>query len=150
MTLSTSGPSRRPPGERREASHRATRHDGRGRPVACRFKWLAALVAACAAVPAAAKTQWVVCDLVVRIEPAAPGAQRLAGQVVSVDGPAHSECPARDARIAFLPETPDYQSVLPRRRWPKAGTHARIRYRYLIGACKHTPVCKIEHHSVLP
>ena len=107
------------------------------------------LLAAFACDSAMAGNRWVVCDLSVRIEHIKPSAQRVAGRVHSVKGPADSECPTAGDRISFLPETLDYQRVLPRKQWPKAGALALIRYRYLIGACKHTPVCKIEHHSVV-
>lgn len=99
---------------------------------------------------ACSQTRWVICDLSVHVDEVQRAAQRMAGRVAAVKAPAGAQCPRVDERISFLPETPDYQSVLPRRRWPKVGAVARVRYRYLIGSCKHAEVCKIEHHSVLP
>lgn len=119
------------------------------RPAAL-LRLVTALLLAAAWGGAWSQTRWVVCDLSVHVDGVHRAAQRVAGRVGAVKAPAGAECPRVGDRISFLPETLDYQSVLPRKRWPKVGAHARIRYRYLIGACKHTPVCKIEHHSVLP
>lgn len=110
----------------------------------------ACLVLALASDRVLPQTRWVVCDLTVQVEKVERAAQRVSGRVSAVRAPPGAQCPAANAPIAFLPETPDYQRVLPSRRWPKVGAVATVRYRYLIGTCKHADVCKIEHHSVLP
>lgn len=61
-------------------------------------------------------------------------------------------CPEQGATVKFIPETPDYQAVLPRRTWPKKGQVVRVDYRYLDGTCKGDGKdypCRIKHYSLV-
>ncbi|GAA5159543.1 hypothetical protein GCM10025770_06010 [Viridibacterium curvum] len=97
----------------------------------------------------AQKRHWVICDLTVMVKSAQDTVPRVSGLVRSSNAPAGTECPAPGAVISFLPETMDYQTVLPRKQWPGVGEVVTIRYRYLLGECKYTGPCKIEHFSLM-
>ena len=60
-------------------------------------------------------------------------------------------CPEQGTTLMFMPETSDYQALLPRRSWPKKGQVVGIDYRYLDGICKgdgNSHPCRIKHYSV--
>ncbi len=94
---------------------------------------------------------WEVCDYTVQIESSAPSGVRATVKEASLKNP--ELCEKVGASLSFTPESEDYQSVLPRKRWPKVGTTAALRYRQLTGFCKRdgdTQPCTIQHYSVLP
>lgn len=113
-----------------------------------RWKHVAALLGLFACQGAHAK-QWVICDLTVLVTKVQKVEQQISGVVRSSIAPKEADCPVPEARVTFLPATPDYQGILPTKMWPKPGEVVQVRYRYLIGACKYVDVCKIEHYSVL-
>ena len=104
------------------------------------------------AVPGHAAT-WKICQLeasitrtIVRPHP------KLVAQIVRVTPQsADAQCPSLDSTIQFIPESRDYQSTLPRKRWPTSGQHIKLRYQYLDGLCKHDGAnepCRIEHYPM--
>jgi hypothetical protein len=95
--------------------------------------------------------QWGICDYTVQIESSAPSGVRATVKEAAPENPAL--CEKVGAVLSFAPESEDYQSVLPRKRWPKVGTAANLRYRQLVGFCKNdgnTQPCTIKHYSILP
>ena len=95
--------------------------------------------------------QWEICDYTVQIESSAPSGVRTTVKETAPKNPAL--CEKVGAALNFEPESADYQSVLPRKRWPKVGTAATLRYRQLVGFCKNdgnTQPCTIKHYSILP
>ncbi len=94
--------------------------------------------------------QWEICDYTVQIESTAPSGVRATVKEAAPKNP--DLCLKVGASLSFVPESEDYQSVLPRKRWPKVGTTAALRYRQLTGFCKRdgdTQPCTIRHYSVL-
>jgi hypothetical protein len=94
---------------------------------------------------------WEICDYTVRIESTAPSGVRATVKEAARNNP--DFCEKIGAALSFEPESPDYQSVLPRKRWPMVGTAATLRYRQLTGFCKNdgnTQPCTIKHYSILP
>ena len=94
--------------------------------------------------------QWKICDYTVQIESSAPSGVRATVKEVAPKNP--DICEKVGAALNFEPESADYQSVLPRKRWPKVGTSATLRYRQLVGFCKRdgdTQPCTIKHYSIL-
>jgi hypothetical protein len=93
---------------------------------------------------------WEICDYTVQIESTAPSGVRA---VVTETAPKNLDwCVKVGGSLSFAPESEDYQSVLPRKRWPKVGTVATLRYRQLAGICKNDGndrPCTIKHYSVL-
>ena len=95
--------------------------------------------------------QWEICDYTVQIERSAPSGVRATVSGVASNNP--DFCEQVGAALNFEPESADYQSVLPRKHWPKVGTAATLRYRQLVGFCKNdgnTQPCTIKHYSILP
>ncbi|AHL34373.1 hypothetical protein CD58_16370 [Pseudomonas brassicacearum] len=65
---------------------------------------------------------------------------------------ATAECPEEGTTMTFTPETPDYQSTLPRRQWPKKGQSVQVNYQYLDGMCKgdgNSYACRIKHYPLV-
>jgi hypothetical protein len=94
--------------------------------------------------------QWEICDYTVQIESSAPSGVRATVKEAAAKNLAL--CEKVGADLSFAPESEDYQSVLPRKHWPKVGTAANLRYRQLVGFCKHegnTQPCTIKHYSIL-
>ncbi|MFS2155879.1 hypothetical protein ACCD10_00820 [Pseudomonas sp. Pseusp122] len=97
---------------------------------------------------------WQICRMDLRITDVLkqPSAQ-LQAQVLKVSPqPATAECPEQNTTITFVPETPNYQTMLPRRQWPAKGQSVRVEYRYLDGICKgdgHEHPCRIKHYSLV-
>jgi hypothetical protein len=94
--------------------------------------------------------QWEICDYTVQVESSAPSGVRATVKEAAPKNP--DFCETVDAALTFAPESADYQSVLPRKRWPKVGTAATLRYRQLVGFCKddgNTQPCTIKHYSIL-
>lgn len=108
------------------------------------FAFLAVLVAA----PAMAGS-WVVCDYDVEGVRIGGDPRQLTVRVLRGQPRNGAECPAPSGEMTFVPETPDYQSTLPRAQWPKAGRKAVLRYRHLDGICKPDRPCRIVHRSIL-
>jgi hypothetical protein len=95
--------------------------------------------------------QWEICDYTVQIERSAPSGVRATVKETASKNLAL--CEKVGANLRFAPESEDYQSVLPRKRWPKVGTAATLRYRQLVGFCKNdgnTQPCTVKHYSILP
>ncbi|SEK44231.1 hypothetical protein SAMN05428989_0127 [Pseudoxanthomonas sp. GM95] len=96
---------------------------------------------------------WQICRLHVQIQAIREQpTPMLKARVLQVNaGPAVTECPAVGQVIDFIPESADYQSTLPRNRWPKPGQQVRMRYQYLDGTCKNDgdpKACRIRHYPV--
>lgn len=108
----------------------------------CRLMLAAAL--ACAALPVWA-AQWQICDLEVREQ--ASSRRELQVSILKVKPQGQAECPQPGELLRFRPETQDYQSELPRRQWPQAGSTFKLRFRYLDGQCKDRGFCRISHYS---
>lgn len=97
---------------------------------------------------------WQICRLELRItEVVKRPYPQLQAQVLKVSPQsATAECPEAGASITFTPETPDYQTTLPRKRWPGKGQSVRVDYRYLDGICKgdgNEHACRIKHYPVV-
>jgi hypothetical protein len=94
--------------------------------------------------------QWEICDYTVQIESSAPSGVRAT--VTAAAAKNLALCEKVGAELSFSPESEDYQSVLPKKRWPRVGTVANLRYRQLVGFCKNdgnTQPCMIKHYSIL-
>jgi hypothetical protein len=94
--------------------------------------------------------QWEICDYTVQIESSTPSGVRAKVTVAAPNNP--DFCEKAGATLSFEPESENYQSMLPRKRWPKVGTAATLRYRQLVGFCKRdgdTQPCTIKHYSIL-
>jgi len=103
--------------------------------------------------PCAHAANWQICRMEVEItETVTQPYPGLKGRIESVQAQATSaECPIRGEVIAFEPESADYQSMIPRKRWPKPGERVRMRYQYLDGQCKNdgnTKPCRIQHYPM--
>lgn len=118
---------------------------------ACFLVLAAGLAMLCTSAQAAT---WQICRMELRITEVLkqPSAQ-LRAQVLSVSPKqATAECPEHNSSITFVPETPDYQTMLPRRQWPAKGQSVQLEYRYLDGICKgdgHEHPCRIKHYSLV-
>ncbi|MFP8779255.1 hypothetical protein [Hydrogenophaga sp. RWCD_12] len=113
-----------------------------------RSDWIALLLAAAPVFANAAS--WTVCDLTIQTR--AREENGIRAVIVGVRKTNPSTCPKAGAELGFAPETPDYQQVLPRQRWPKPGQRSRLRYRELDGWCKNDGAqgaCTIRHYSIL-
>ncbi|MCP1641611.1 hypothetical protein J2T41_001207 [Pseudomonas citronellolis] len=105
------------------------------------------------ALPSAQAANWQVCRLEVEISGIRtqpyPG---LRARVLQTRAqPANAECPPPGQLIEFEPESPDYQSMVPRKQWPKPGQRIRMRYQYLDGTCKNDgnpKPCRIRHYPL--
>jgi hypothetical protein len=94
--------------------------------------------------------QWEICDYTVQIERTEPTGVRAKVSETAPQNPAI--CLPIGVDLRFEPESEDYQSTLPKKRWPKVGTTAALRYRQLTGHCKNdgnTQPCTIKHYSIL-
>lgn len=103
--------------------------------------------------PCVQAANWQVCRMEVEItETVTQPYPGLKGQVESVKPQAAStECPIRGEVIAFAPESADYQSMIPRKHWPRPGQRVWMRYQYLDGECKndgHPKPCRIQHYPM--
>lgn len=105
-----------------------------------------ATFATCAALPAKA-ANWEICTLKVEVREKQSGNHALQTRVIEAVPTGQAECPQTGTALSFRPETADYQSELPRGKWPKAGRTVTVRYRYLDGECKDRGPCRIEHYS---
>lgn len=110
----------------------------------------AAVVLACLwSAPMAQAAAWQVCRLDLTIQSAADKSQ-VQAKVERVSPSADAtDCPKTGEIIRFTPETADYQSLLPRKTWPKVGSKQRWRYIYLHGFCKNdgnSAACVIRHY----
>lgn len=114
-----------------------------------KFLHFSVLLAALAFGSRADAAGWQICTYQARV------LQHQTGQIQAVlHRSKHSgDCPPNGSVLSFAPETADYQSLLPRKKWPKKGRPFRLVYRYLDGICKNDGndrACRIEHFSVLP
>lgn len=97
---------------------------------------------------------WQICTMELRITGVVKQPYpQLQAQVLKVRPASPTvECPEEGAALTFIPETTDYQRVLPRRQWPGKGQAVRVNYRYLDGVCKgdgHSHECRIKHYPVV-
>ncbi|MFY8042165.1 MAG: hypothetical protein ACOVOD_04495 [Rhodoferax sp.] len=95
--------------------------------------------------------QWEICDYAIQIDSSAPSGVRATVKEAALKNP--ELCEKVGASLTFAPESEDYQSVLPRKRWPKVGATTALRYRQLTGFCKNdgdTKPCTIRHYSIFP
>lgn len=93
---------------------------------------------------------WEICDLKVKILAPKTNAHLLFTKVLNVKGRGEAECPQKGDALEFTPESIDYQTMIPRRKWPTPNKIVSIRYRYLDGMCKNTGPCRIKHYSLMP
>ncbi|MBJ9974981.1 hypothetical protein IAE35_24600 [Pseudomonas sp. S75] len=98
-------------------------------------------------------SKWEICRLELHVTQVVKQPHpKLQAQVMKVSTTSTTaECPKEGVTLTFIPETPDYQSTLPRRQWPGQGQSMRIDYRYLDGNCKgegHSYACRIEHYPL--
>jgi len=107
------------------------------------------------AVSAVQAGPWQVCRMQVEIvaKLKKPPYPALQARVLQVEPKrAAMECPAAGDVISFVPESVDYQSTLPFKRWPRPGQTIRMRYLYLDGICKRESVpdspCRIKHYPI--
>ncbi|MGU3576508.1 hypothetical protein ACLBWZ_13305 [Brucellaceae bacterium C25G] len=92
---------------------------------------------------------WNICDLTVQVEKPHNNEHKLFTKVISVKAKNSAECPNVGDALHFDPETEDYQSMIPRKNWPKPNKIVPIRYRYLDGVCKSSGPCRIRHYSLM-
>jgi hypothetical protein len=94
--------------------------------------------------------QWNICDLAVKVLTVNAAQEKLRVTVQKIKhSTAHAQCPSPGQIMEFVPETPDYQTTLPHKRWPHVAETAALQYRYLDGICKPNRPCRIVHYSVL-
>lgn len=98
-------------------------------------------------------SSWQICRLQLRITDVVTNPfPQLQAEILKVSAKAASVvCPEQGTTLMFTPETSDYQTVIPRRSWPKKGQVVRIDYRYLDGICKgdgNSHPCRIQHYSL--
>ena len=101
--------------------------------------------------PVAQAAPWTICRYDFKTVQILKSEHALQATLLSVKGPIDKECPRPGATIRFTPETLDYQSPLPSKKWPKVGQVRQLTYRYLDGICKNDgqdKPCRIEHFSV--
>ena len=104
----------------------------------------------CAFLPSAHAGSWTICNYT--IETLATNASGIRAEIKKAASNNPDTCLAVGAVIGFKPETPDYQSELARRKWPKAGQLSQLRYRELDGICKNDgneKPCTITHYSIM-
>lgn len=92
---------------------------------------------------------WEICDLQLKILKPKPNEHLLFTEVISVENKRNAECPKAGDSFNFRPESADYQSMIPRRDWPKVNQLVSVRYRYLDGICKTAGPCRIKHYSLM-
>lgn len=117
-------------------------------PNARSLSWAFALMIA---TPTAHAANWLVCDI--RIEVRKVDATGITAGIIGLPHHNPPACKTLPAALHFMPETPDYQSILPKRRWPQPGGVRLLRYRELTGLCKNdgnTQPCTIRHYSLMP
>lgn len=103
--------------------------------------------------PAVLAASWQICSMELRItDVLTKPYPQLQAEILKVSAEtATVVCPEQGTTLKFLPETSDYQAVLPRRTWPKKGQVVRFDYRYLDGTCKgewKDYPCRIKHYSL--
>lgn len=117
------------------------------------MKAVAGLLLSVFVTPWAYAGNWEVCrmevEIIETVKQPYPG---LKGRVESVKAQsASAQCPQHGEVIAFEPESADYQSMIPRKHWPKPGQRVWMRYQYLDGWCKrdgNDGPCRIEHYPM--
>lgn len=109
---------------------------------------LVLLILTCLQTLAHANT-WQVCKLTVKINHLTKAEQKIEATVIQVAHKPQVECPTQGETIIFTPESPDYQTMLPKKHWPKTGQTVAMRYQYLDGECKDRGPCRIEHYPLI-
>ena len=92
---------------------------------------------------------WQICDYRVQVLEHVAHSRTMFVKVLSAQRHAKAECSPAGTLMGFRPSTRDYQSELPRRRWPQPGSSVTVRHRYLDGQCKNIGACRIQHYSPL-
>lgn len=95
---------------------------------------------------AAHASPWQICQMSVKVTQRLP--QQIEATVLSLKAKPEVECPKVGERITFTPEAADYQTMLPKKRWPAVGKTVSMRYQYLDGECKDRGPCRIEHYPM--
>ena len=113
---------------------------------------LAAGLALLLAIPCHAG-QWVGCRYDIRVTAINRAEETLTARIMRAEGAPDPGCPGGGQTITFRPETLDYQTTLPRRKWPAPGRPAHLVYRHIDGACYNEggpagSPCRIRHFSV--
>ena len=78
---------------------------------------------------------WQKCDLSLRVLEKTQN--QIHAKVLAVKAQKNVECPVVGDDIVFTPNSKDWQSELPHKRWPRVGQKWTVRYQYLDGYCKH-------------
>lgn len=97
--------------------------------------------------------QWVICKYKIKVTSINRPDETLTANIMQSTGPVMAGCPVVGQAITFRPETLDYQSTLPHRKWPRPGLTADLVYRQLDGACYNEggrpgEPCRIRHFSI--
>lgn len=97
--------------------------------------------------------QWVVCKYKIMVTAINRSDETLTARVTRSENAPRPGCPLIGQALTFRPETPDYQSTLPRRKWPAPGRTADLVYRHIDGACYNEggppgSHCRIRHFSI--
>lgn len=100
----------------------------------------------------ASAAQWQICDLTVKVleRKAREGTLRVSVQKLEHRS-RDARCPSPGEAMEFMPETRDYQAMLPRKRWPQVNETVAMQYRYLDGICHndgHDGPCRIKHYPM--
>lgn len=98
--------------------------------------------------PLAQAHTWQVCKLTVKINHIVKTEQKIEATVIQVTHKSQVECPAQGETITFSPESADYQTMLPKKNWPKSGQVVAMRYQYIDGECKDSGPCRIAHYPL--
>ncbi|MFK4825636.1 hypothetical protein ACI0FM_12705 [Paenochrobactrum sp. BZR 588] len=99
--------------------------------------------------PFASAANWEICDLTVQVQKPQTNEHMLFAKIISVKAQGQAECPKTGVAFNFQPESEDYQSMIPRKKWPKPNQIISVRYRYLDGICKNSGPCRIKHSSLM-
>lgn len=96
-------------------------------------------------------SQWTVCRYEIDVIGIDQAKRHLSAKLLAAKGALSPECPTLGDVLSFTPETSDYQSELPRRKWPQPGKRGSLTYRHLDGICKAdgaSKPCRIKHYSI--
>lgn len=117
-----------------------------------RFMFLPVLLFGMLAVPVRSHAaEWEVCRYEIRVTKIDFHENTISAVLEDPDGSLGEECPPVGQTLTFMPETLDYQSPLPRKKWPRVGQTRKLIYRHLDGVCKgdgNPHPCRIKHFSV--
>lgn len=95
--------------------------------------------------------QWIVCRYEMEVVQVDRRERHLSARLVRSITRLNDECPKPGETLIFTPESTDYQSMLPIKKWPRAGVRSTLTYRHLDGICKNDgnpKPCRIKHYSI--